>query len=151
MRLQLLPSQGTLLLAGVPFLCHSCPYVFNVISFVGALSSLSYLWLMSLSAVNQGCARIFSLFLSLASAFVSQLDSLLSSFLCPIIFFWLQLVSAVSQGCVCTFLCSLSSASTFVSQLDCHLSHFLCRLIFLYQRLLLDGLLLDFDIQGQVH
>ena len=85
-----------------PFLCHSCPRVFNVISFVGALSSLFFLWIMSLSAVGQGCARIFSRFLSLAYAFFSQLDSLLSSFLCPIIL-WLQLASAISQGCVRTF------------------------------------------------
>ena len=67
------------------FLCHWCPRVCNVISFVAALPSLSFLWLMSLSAVGQGCARIFSRFLSLASAFVSQLDGLLLSFLCPII------------------------------------------------------------------
>ena len=133
-----------------PFLCHSCPRVFNVLSFVSALFSLSFLWITSLSAIGQGCACIFSRFLSLASAFVLQLDGLLSSFLCSIIFLWLQLTSAISQGCVRTFfllseLCvrlRLTVGLSFVAYSSS--THFLV------STFALDGFVSDFDII-QVH
>ena len=133
-----------------PFLCHSCPRVFNVISFVGALSLLSFLWIMSLSAVGQGCARIFFCFLSLASAFILQLDGLLLSFLCPIVFLWLQLASAISQGCVHTFL--LLSEIGVRLRLTVGLSFvaYSSSTRFLVSAFAVDGLVSDFDII-QVH
>ena len=130
-RLRLLLSQGTFLPFGAPFLsfvstCLQCHLLCrcSVFTFLVVAS-------VDVCCRSRLCTNL-SRSLSLASAFVLQLDGLLSSFLCPIIFLWLQLASAVSQGCVRTFLCSLSSASAFVSQLDCHLLPFLCQLIFLY-------------------
>ena len=95
------------------------------------------------------CTHV-SRFLSLVSAFVSQLDGLLSSFLCPIIFLWLQLASAISQGCVHTFF--LLSELGIRLRLTVELSFvaYSSSTHFLVSTFALDGLVFDFDII-QVH